>query len=97
MINFDEAMTVTRAELEAVNRLQSLKMAEGFRAEGWFTFERMQRHAFEQIAQGKIEILGQSFQDFDQCFFHARADLHALDCFWGMRSLHNYIVTSITI
>ena len=84
---------------KTVDGFEALNVSQRFSGKWCFALERVERDAFEEIAERKIEVLGEAFQDFDQVLLHPGADLHPLDGFLFMRSrcLRCYIVTDITM
>jgi len=62
-------------EVEIVKALQLLNALEGGWAERRLSVESMEHDTFQKIAEGHIVVLGKSFQDFEQAFFHPDAGL----------------------
>ena len=68
-------MAILGRERQPIDRLEAFNVAQRFAAERRFAFQGVEGDAFQKIAQGKVEVLGQTLQDFDQPLFHARANL----------------------
>ncbi|MGB9245307.1 MAG: hypothetical protein WCC03_18305 [Candidatus Acidiferrales bacterium] len=66
-------------EVEVVKLLEIADALERGRAEGAFAIEDMEKDAFEEIAEGKVVILGEGFEYFQDALFHADAGLDSLD------------------
>lgn len=72
-------MTVGSPQGEAVEFFELLDGFEGVGREGGFAFEGMKDDAFEEVAEGHVFLLRDSFEDFEEAFFDADAGLDALD------------------
>src|SRR3546814_19965020 len=57
-----------------------------------FPFKRVESHSFQQLAQGKVEIFGESFEDLQKTLLHAHAGLNA----FNLRHKCCYYVTTVT-
>jgi len=78
---FDLGQTVARAgiEIKAVEPLQVLNPFERCGAERWLSVEGMQNNAFQQVTKRHVVEFGESFEHFQQTFFHAYTRLDSFD------------------
>ena len=79
-------MAVLGRQLQAVDALEVGDFFQRRRGERRLVLERMQGHAFEQIAERQVEVFGQSLEHLEQAFFQPHTGLHALD--FPYRILH---------
>ena len=86
-------MTGAGVEVEGVELYQDFNAAEGSGGEGAFAVKGVEDDAFEEVSEGKVVVIGEGFEDFEEAFFDADAGLDALD---GVGSLgHVYQCTMV--
>src|SRR5580692_1012784 len=74
-----ETMAVGSDEVESVDAAQLRYFHEGQALEGRFVLQGMQGDPFEQVAEGEVEVFGQSFQHLEQALLEAYAGLDSFD------------------
>ena len=92
-------MAVGGPEVEPIHGSQSCDLRERLGAERQPPFEGVKHNAFEQIAQGEVEVLGQSLENFEGALFDSHASLNTLDVVSHERELRyqgNGVKTVVT-
>src|SRR5450755_2820883 len=74
-----ELVTILGGQLEAVNGLQALDLRQCRFRERRLSFQSMQRHPLQQIAERNIQVFRETLEHLHESLLHPRADLHALD------------------
>ena len=78
-----ELVAVYRGQLEAIHLFQLLDRGDRRRVERQLLVEDMQHDPFDQISQGQVKVLGQTFEHLEQAALHAHARLHPLYRYHG--------------
>jgi hypothetical protein len=78
-----QLMTVLGDEIQPINLTKLLDVLKRFCTEGLFVFEGMQRNAFDQIAKGDVQRLGESLEHFQDPLLDPYAGLHAFNGLLG--------------
>src|SRR5690242_7984515 len=72
-------MAVRRGQIEAVDALQVCDLLQRRGLERRLVLQRVQRDAFQQVAERQVQVLRQALQHLEQPFLQAHAGLDALD------------------
>src|SRR5215472_13848720 len=86
---FAQLVRVSRSQVEPVDRLERLHLAQRGGRERRFAFEGVQHNALEQVAEGQVELGGERLQHLQQTGLQTHAGLGADDF------LHWYHVTKV--
>src|SRR5215471_8492324 len=78
-----QPMRVCGCEIELIDPLERLDLAQGRGRERRLALEGVQHDALEQIAEGQIELGGERLQDLEQAALEAHAGLGAGDGLHG--------------
>src|SRR3546814_15589848 len=66
----DKCVAFDRGKLKIVDCLQMVDLLQGLPRKRRFPFKRVESHSFQQLAQGKVEIFGESFEDLQKTLLH---------------------------
>src|SRR3546814_15129729 len=88
----DKCVAFDRGKLKIVDCLQMVDLLQGLPRKRRFPFKRVESHSFQQLAQGKVEIFGESFEDLQKTLLHAHAGLTA----FNLRHTCCYYFTTVT-
>src|SRR5450759_1356555 len=79
-----ELVCVCDGQGQAVHSFQLLDLGKRRRGERSLSFERVQRYALDQVAQGYVEVLGHTLKDFQKVPFDSHSGLGPIDCYHGV-------------
>ena len=78
--------------------MRSLDALERGRSKRAFAIEGVEDHAFEEVAEGEVMVLGEGFEHLQDAFFHSDAGLDSLDFqfrFGDEVTFHRYPCTRV--
>ena len=76
-------MRVGGGQGQPVDRLELVDLGEDGRPERGPALEGVQDDAFDEVAEGQVEVFGQALEDFQRCALDAQPGLRPLNCYQG--------------
>src|SRR5580704_2803188 len=68
---------------EAVDRLELVDLGQDGRPEGRLALEGVQDDAFDEVAEGQVEVFGQALEYLQRVALDAQTGLRPLNCYHG--------------
>ena len=59
-----EHVAVGRRPIQVIDAFELFDLLERFARKGWFPLKTVQRHTFDHVTQGHIEVFGERLEDF---------------------------------